>query len=250
MKALQNLTILTDFQACSLLRALPAPFDLIGDLMYRTGLRLQDALELRVKDLNLDSGTIYVRRVNGANDRVIAIPAELRADLRSQLEMARKQHAHDLRSNIGVILPVGTNSLLPLAHTRWCWQHLFPSPVTVSDPATGEPARAPLSASSFQRAIQKAAQRAGLDGWVHSHSLRHAFAARLVERNEDLRTIQERLGHDDIKTTARYARELEAAQSRNAMLSIEPDRTWITHFKPTDKPAGFFARLRAMAAVL
>lgn len=242
-------TILTDRQARTLLRALPPPFDLIGELMYQTGVRLPEALELRIKDLNLETGGLYIRRVNGANDRFVALPADLRADLRAQVEMVRRQHEADLRAHVGTILPIGMDNVLPHARARWCWQYLFPSPGIVPDPATGEPARAPLSATAFHRAIQKAARRTGLGEGIHSHSLRHASAARLIERGEDIRHIQAHLGHDDLQVTIRYAREVAETAHKKPYL-LQPDRSWVTHFGREDTTQGLFHRLRQLAALL
>lgn len=242
-----SMTILSDADARRLIRGLRQPFDLIAELMYATGLRLPEILQLRVKDIDPSFSTLYVRRVNGANDRFVAVPPELRADLRLQLEAARRQHTADLRNDIGVVLPLDIDDLLPLARTRWCWQYVFPSAKTVIDPLARMPSRAHLTPTAFQRALQNAARRDGLGDTIHSHSLRHAFAARLVERGEDLPTIQSRLGHDDLQTTALYARRLEAAKPAGP---VEIDRSWITHFVPEQKPVNLLARLRAMAALL
>ncbi len=242
-----TMTILTDADARRLIRGLSQPFDLIAELMYATGLRLPEILQLRAKDIDAPCAALYVRRVNGANDRFVAVPPELRADLRLQLEAARKQHTADLRNDIGTILPLDIDERLPLARTRWCWQYVFPSAKTVIDPFTQLPSRTHLSPTACQRALQTAAHRAGLGTSIHSHSLRHAFAARLVERGEDLRTIQSHLGHDDLQTTALYARQLEATKTAEP---VEVDRAWITRFVPEQNPINLFARIRAMAAML
>lgn len=240
------MTILSDDEARGVLSALSAPFDLVGELMYLTGLRLQEVLELRVRDVELTRGVVYVRRTNGACDRFVTLSSELTAKLSQQLERTRRQHAADLKAGVGAILPLDVDERLPLARTRWCWQYVFFGRACVIDPMSGERSRPSLSAVEFQKALRVAADRVGVEGAVHSHSLRHACAARWVEQGLSLADIQARLGHTDLQTTALYARTLEATAQHKAA-PVEVDRAWIVRFDEPKPATTWFERLRAAA---
>lgn len=240
------MTILNSDEAQRLLRALAEPFDLVGELMYSTGLRLQEVLELRVKDFEAVRGVLYIRRINGAKDRFVTVPTGLVTDLRLQLERVRRQHAADLKAGIGTILPLDVDDRLPLARTRWCWQYLFFGKTCVVDPISGELSRPSLSAVAFQKALRAATARAHVGGVIHSHSLRHACAARWVEQGMPLADIQAWLGHSDLQTTALYARSLQATAQIEAT-PVEVDRAWIVRFGNARSAPSWLDRFRAAA---
>ena len=238
-------SVLTQQEAVDLINRLKGPARLMARLMYVTGLRLAEIVDLRVKDVDLAARRLYIRRSNGARDRIVALPEELVQDLAAQLARTEVQHRRDLKAGLGTLLPPEVEQSLPLAATRWCWQFLFAGEKPVVHPVTGLPARAPASTRGFLQALNAAARRTGIERSLHSHELRHACAARLAEAGRPLVEIQELMGHEDLRVTAEYARRLEANRAPAADLAV--DRAWIVHYSP-EAPKGLMGRLRAVLA--
>lgn len=237
--------VLTDEEAHDLLRRMRGPARLMAALMYSSGLRLPEIVDLRVKDLDLRGLRLYVRRAHGGRDRVVALTPVIADELALQIEQARALHETDLKAGVGTLLPPEVETALPLAATRWCWQFVFPGAKTVAHPVTGQPVRAPASSRTFLEALNAAARRAGLTRSLHSHELRHAFASRLAEQGRSLAEIQGLMGHEDLRVTAEYARRLEAAGAEQSALAV--DRAWIVHYSP-EAPKSMFSRLRLALA--
>ncbi len=182
---------------------------LIACLLYGSGLRLMEALTLRVKDLDLDRGEITVRGGKGAKDRVTVLPASAREPLVVHLGRLRGWFDEQRRqSSPRVALPVALARKYPNAGFEWSWQFLFPSQSVSMDRDTGTPVRNHLHEKVMQRAMQAAVRAAGMEKPATCHTLRHCFATHLLEAGYDIRTLQELLGHADLNTTMIYTHVL------------------------------------------
>jgi integron integrase len=182
---------------------------LMAGLLYGAGLRLEECLSLRVKDLDFGRGEITVRHGKGGKDRVTVFPATLKSPLRTHLEKVKALHEHDLANGRGEApLPDALARKYPNAGREWAWQFVFPSSTISRHPRTGKPVRYHQHESVLQKALKEASRAAGLTKVVHSHALRHSFATHLLERGYDIRTVQELLGHSDVSTTMIYTHVL------------------------------------------
>jgi len=178
---------------------------LVAALLYGSGLRLTEALRLRVKDLALERGELIVREGKGRRDRVTMLPASLDTALRAHLQRLRTWYDEERRcSRPGVTLPFALSRKYPEAGTRWGWQYLFPAAGLCRDPYSGLSVRHHLHEKIIQRAVQGAVRKAELVQPASCHTLRHCFATHLLEDGYDIRTVQELLGHTDLKTTMIY----------------------------------------------
>jgi integron integrase len=177
--------------------------------MYGSGLRLLEALQLRVKDLDLARSEIVVRLAKGMKDRVTMLPQSIQPELKEHLELVRRRHRRDLASGGGyVVLPGAYHRKSPGAARTWAWQYVFPAKRRYQDPGTGRWYRHHLHESAVQRAIKRAVEGAGIVKRATSHSLRHSFATHLLDDGYDIRTVQELLGHRDVATTMIYTHVL------------------------------------------
>lgn len=186
---------------------------LVASLLYGSGLRLAEALALRVKDVDVARGELTVRGGKGDRDRLTVLPSSLAPAVRRQIERVRRQHSRDVALGGGrVALPGSLAEKLPSAAAALEWQWLFPATRRYNDPRTGEMRRHHLDASVVQRAVQAAAESArkeiGLVKRVSCHTFRHSFATHLIESGYDIRTVQELLGHRDVRTTMLYTHVL------------------------------------------
>jgi integron integrase len=178
-------------------------------LLYGSGMRLQECLTLRVKDLDLERGEIRIRRGKGGKDRVTMLADSVRGVLRGHLEEVRMVHRRDQAAGGGrVELPDALVRKYPGAAASWAWQWVFPATRQYRDRVTGERKRHHLDPSVVQRAMTAAVRRAGIGKRASCHTLRHSFATHLLEGGYDIRTVQELLGHSDVRTTMIYTHVL------------------------------------------
>jgi integron integrase len=197
--------VLTRDEVRSLLSQLQSTSWLVANLLYGSGLRLTEALRLRVKDLALERGELIVRDGKGGKDRVTVVPAALGIPLRAHLARLREWYEDQRRrEQPGVSLPTALARKYPQGGRQWGWQYLFPSASLCRDPYAGVPVRHHLHEKAIQRAVQEGCRRAGLTQPASCHTLRHCFATHLLEDGYDIRTVQELLGHADLKTTMVY----------------------------------------------
>jgi integron integrase len=172
-------------------------------------LRQAECCSLRVKDIDFGMHEIIVRDGKGGKDRRTLLPSELRDALAAQVEQVRHLHAADIAAGCGeVYVPEALARKFPNAAVETGWQFLFPNRAPSVDPVTGVIRRHHVHPSWIRKNIRKARQAAGINKYVTAHTFRHSFATRLLERGYDLRTIQELLGHADIKTTEIYTHVL------------------------------------------
>lgn len=198
-------TVLPKEQVTQLLASIPGVNGLIARLLYGTGMRLMEAMRLRVQDVDFDYRQIMVRQGKGAKDRATMLPDSLIVPLQEQLRHAKHIHELDLREGYGcVYLPYALARKYPNACKEWGWQYVFPSVTRSIDPLDGVTRRHHLDEKNVQRAVRTAARNCGIQKRVTPHTLRHCFATHLLEHGTDIRTLQELLGHNDVKTTQIY----------------------------------------------
>lgn len=196
---------------------------LMASLLYGSGMRLMEAVRLRVKDVDFSKSEIIVREGKGNKDRVTVLPKPLAHPLEQHLIRVKAIHEMDIREGYGkVYLPFALARKYPNAHREWCWQYVFPASKRSIDPRSGQIQRHHIAESALQKAVKAAIKRAGINKPGSCHTLRHSFATHMLESGYDLRTIQELLGHQSVETTQIYTHVLNRG-GRGVKSPLEED---------------------------
>ncbi|MGD8699965.1 MAG: integron integrase [Gemmatimonadales bacterium] len=201
--------VLTREEVKGVLQELHGAKRLIVMMLYGSGLRLNECLQLRVKDIDFGRNEIRVRRGKGAKDRMTMLPASVKDRLARHLQLGRRRHTEDLELGAGYVkLPHAMDRKSPSAAREWAWQFVFPATRLWEDPADGRRYRQHLHESAVQRSVKEAVRLAGVAKHATCHTFRHSFATHLLEDGYDIRTVQELLGHSDVRTTMIYTHVL------------------------------------------
>jgi len=209
--------VMTRDDVLQLLGCLSGDVWLLCSLLYGTGLRLTEGLRLRVKDLDFESESIHIHNGKGDKDRIVMLPVALKDRFMVHLQKVSATHNSDLYDGFGeTTLPYALARKYPGAARSWMWQYVFPSWKRCFDADTGQEKRHHIHETTIQRAVHKARKDAGIHKPVGAHTFRHSFATHLLEDGYDIRTIQELLGHKDVRTTMIYTHTIHR---RNAVIS-------------------------------
>jgi len=201
--------VLSRQEARAILGNLSGTYLLICQLLYGCGLRVTECLTLRIQDLDFDRGEITIRSGKGDKDRRTLLPDAVRPALQLHLKSVRMAFEEAVAAGHGTVeLPRCLDRKYPKAESEWGWQYLFPAPSPSIDPRSGAFRRHHIHPSGVRRAVRAAAHKAGITKHVTPHVFRHSFATHLLENGYDIRTVQELLGHADVKTTMIYTHVL------------------------------------------
>ncbi len=203
-------TVLTHTEAMSVINLMHGIPRLMAKILYGSGLRLMECMTLRVKDIDFENHQIIVRGGKGDDDRFTILPDSVAAEIKHILQDVKALHDKDLREGYGeTALPNAIGVKYINAGKEWSWQYIFPASRRSIDPLSGVIRRHHLDESVLQREIHNAAKLTKIDKVITAHTFRHSFATQLLQKGYDIRTIQELLGHKDVKTTMIYTHVLQ-----------------------------------------
>ena len=207
-------TVLSKDEAKAIIQNMTAPYKLMVQIMYGSGLRLMECLRLRVKDIDFENHRILVYDGKGGDDRQTPLPDSIIPALRDHLAKTRALHEKDLSRGYGSVhMPYALAKKFPNADKSWIWQYVFPASTFSTDEETGVMRRHHIHETALQRAIKQAATLAKIEKRVTPHTFRHSFATHLLQNGYDIRNVQELLGHKDVKTTMIYTHVLQRGAS-------------------------------------
>lgn len=197
--------VFTKSESAEVLNNLKGEHWLVGMLLYGSGLRLSESLELRVKDIDFGYNQITVRDSKGVKDRITMLPQKIVQPLKEHLVKVKSLHELDLKNGFGTVhLPYAIEGKYVNAKYEWGWQYVFPATKISTDPRSGIQRRHHLYDAVVQKAVKKAIRDAGIFKHASCHTFRHSFATHLLESGYDIRTIQELMGHKNVETTMIY----------------------------------------------
>lgn len=198
-------TVLTHEEAISIIGNINGKYSLIASLLYGCGLRINEALKLRIKDINLANCTLFVFRGKGRKDRYTLLPRSLKEQINIQIARAKKVHQKDLNEGFGLTsLPPSLIRKYKMAAKDFSWQYLFPSSTRCEHPHDGYICRHHIHETAFRKQLRQAVLKSNITKRVKAHTFRHTFATQLLMNGTDIRTVQELLGHSDLRTTELY----------------------------------------------
>jgi integron integrase len=201
--------VLSEHEAKRIIQYLNGVKKLIVSILYGSGLRISECLRLRILDIDFDYHQIEIRNSKGNKDRVSILPESIAGELKNQIKKVEMLHQKDTSRGFGhVLLPNALSVKYPNASSELKWQYLFPSRKIGNDPRTGFRHRYHQSAQAVNRAIKQAVNQSGIQKKVSAHTFRHSFATHLLKNGYDIRTVQELLGHNSVKTTMIYTHVL------------------------------------------
>jgi len=201
--------VLASDEVANLLKHLDGKYRLMAGLLYGSGLRLLECVRLRIQDIDFKYNQITVHDGKGQKDRVTMLPVTFKNELKLQIKYVKILHQQDLQNGFGAVyLPYALERKYKNAASELRWQYLFPASVLSVDPRTGIKRRHHLSESILQKVVKDAVRKAGILKHASCHTLRHSFATHLLENGYDIRTVQELLGHRDVRTTMIYTHVL------------------------------------------
>ena len=202
--------VMTHEEVTKVISLMKGTSQLVGKLLYGCGLRISEAIRLRVHDIEFDLKTITVRSGKGDKDRITTLPVSVIPLLKSQLTKVKIVHDQDLSQGYGAVyLPYALSRKYKNAEKEWQWQYVFPSGKLSTDPRSNAIRRHHIDPSIVNRAIKVSARKSGLHKRITAHTSRHSFATHLLQRGTDIRTIQALLGHKDVSTTMIYTHVLQ-----------------------------------------
>jgi integron integrase len=202
--------VMTRAEVAAIISLMDGTAQLVAKLLYGSGVRIMEAVRLRVQDIDFQMKQLTVRSGKGDRDRFTTFPATLTPLLQNHLAGVRTLHQQDLAQGHGeVYLPHALERKYPRAPKEWGWQYVFPARDLSVDPRSGVTRRHHVDPSVINKAIKVAVRRAGLTKHISAHTFRHSFATHLLQRGTDIRAIQHLLGHKDLATTMIYTHILQ-----------------------------------------